>query len=138
MGYCMNLHDQKFLLKRSNSETALEALKELFRKYPHGPNNYGHFSWINTGKVLSANSLQEAIKACRWGLEANGGDNGDFDIIEFLGEKLGDDELIFSAIAPYVKDDSYIEMQGEDGTIWKWVFKGGKVKEKTAKVVYED
>jgi hypothetical protein len=138
MGYSMSLQDQKFLLKRSDAAKALEALKELFRKHPNGPNNYGHFSWIETKDVLSANSLQKAMRACRWGLETNGGDDGDFDIIEFDGEKLGDDELIFSAIAPFVKDDSFVEMRGEDGSIWKWVFKDGKVKEKTGKVVFED
>lgn len=137
MSYCMSLRSQNFFLKRDDSDKVLAALKELFREHPDSPSGFGKFSWINTNVVLSAKTLQEAMNECRWEFQTNGGDNGDFDVIEFNGEKLGEDELIFSAIAPFVKDGSFIEMEGEDGSLWKWIFNDGKVKEKMAKIVYE-
>jgi hypothetical protein len=45
--------------------------------------------------------------------------------LEFTGEKLGDDTKLFNCIAQFVEDDSYIEMVGEDGDVWRWVFKNG-------------
>lgn len=54
--------------------------------------------------------------------------------IEFIGEKLYDDFSIFQAIAPYVKDGSYIEMMGEDGEQWRWVFQDGECQEIKATV----
>ena len=56
--------------------------------------------------------------------------------IYFEGEKYGDDDLIFNAIAPYVEDGSYIQMNGEDGAIWRWVFENGKCVEKQATITF--
>ena len=52
---------------------------------------------------------------------------------DFYGEKLGDDEIFLSALAPYVEDGSYLEFEGEDGYSWRWSFKNGKLVEKTIK-----
>jgi hypothetical protein len=40
------------------------------------------------------------------------------------------------AIAPYVEENSYIEMVGEDGDRWRWVFKNGKCEEKYPEVIW--
>jgi len=34
-----------------------------------------------------------------------------------------------NVIAPYVKEHSYIEMVGEENTMWRWVFANGKLQE---------
>lgn len=39
--------------------------------------------------------------------------------------KSGQEELFLNAIAPLVKEGSYIGWQGEDGEMWVNVFKGG-------------
>ena len=64
-------------------------------------------------------------------------ENGNIFELNFAGEKLGDDEILFQAIAPFVKKDSYIEMQGECGLIWRWSFDGKTMKEKTANIMFE-
>ena len=56
--------------------------------------------------------------------------------IYFDGEKLGDDAILFEAIAPYVKKGSFIEMNGEDGCIWQWQFNGKTCIEKAATVSF--
>lgn len=54
---------------------------------------------------------------------------GDIDFVSFEGEKLNEDYLFFDAIAPVVRDGSFIEMVGEDGDRWRWCFKDGKCHE---------
>lgn len=58
--------------------------------------------------------------------------------IEYLGEKLGDDLEMFQKIAPYVREGSFLEMRGEDGEQWRWIFRGGKCEEVRAKVSWEE
>jgi hypothetical protein len=54
---------------------------------------------------------------------------GNITNVNFEGEKLNEDYLMFDGIAPVVKDGSYIEMLGEDGDRWRWCFKDGKCHE---------
>ena len=56
----------------------------------------------------------------------------------FVGENYGDDKLLFDAIAPYVENDSYIQMHGEDGDLWRWIFKDEKFKQVSAKITFEE
>ena len=45
--------------------------------------------------------------------------------IDYLsGEKIGNDFDVFRLIAPYI-NDGYIEILGEDGAKWRWIFKDG-------------
>lgn len=56
----------------------------------------------------------------------------------FEGEKLGDDEHLWSSMASLVEPDSVIELSGEDGAHWKYSFKGNKFKETHGSVSYDD
>lgn len=47
--------------------------------------------------------------------------------IEYLEENYcGNEPSWLSIVAPYVEEGSYIEFVGEDGDIWRLVFKDGK------------
>jgi len=54
-----------------------------------------------------------------------------------LSEKLGQEEMLWLAMAPVVQDGSYIDLRGEDDAMWRWCFEKGKMLEKQAKVTYE-
>ena len=54
--------------------------------------------------------------------------------ISFTGESFANDIELFSVIAPYVEKDSFIEMCGAEGEIWRWVFDGLTCEEKKAKM----
>lgn len=43
--------------------------------------------------------------------------------------KQGDEAGWMERIAPYVDSGSYIQVHGEDGDLWRWVFKDGKFHE---------
>lgn len=82
--------------------------------------------------------FQTLIKALEaWRYEANQ-TSGDVLIEEFTGEKYGDDKTLFTALAPFIQDGSFITFRGEDDKHWKWVFKDGVMKEFYGKIVYED
>ena len=140
MGYCMDQRAADFTIKSENKGKALEAIKGLATqtKRMGGGSSRGErwFSWVTTKEFVEAGTLLEAISAWRW--EANESENGDITDIYFHGEKLGDDTIFLEAIAPYVEAGSYIEMQGEDGSIWRWVFDGRGVVEQAAKIVWEN
>lgn len=55
----------------------------------------------------------------------------------FEGSKLGDDEQLFAALAPFVKSGALIECRGEDGAHWRYVFENGEMKEQEAIVRWE-
>ena len=84
----------------------------------------------NVGRVMAATR--------NYAYEFEFDDDGNITEIDFTGDKLDDDLKMFQKIAPYVRDGSVIEMEGEDGAQWKWVFQDGKCKQKKAKLVWED
>jgi hypothetical protein len=58
--------------------------------------------------------------------------------ILFDGDRMPTDiEAFLESIAPFVSPDSYIEMEGEDGSIWRWVFDGKTYKEQQGKISFE-
>jgi hypothetical protein len=58
--------------------------------------------------------------------------------IHFEGEKIGQEDLLFEAIAPWVRDGSYIEMSGEDDAMWRWFFHAGECHEVTPTIIWEE
>lgn len=131
MGYCIKMTNSNFAIKKENFEKALKNLKDIFTPenmtcYDSiGGKRYFHFRWVNTETVLESEELGEALEEIRYTPEYN--ENGDICDVEFTGEKYGDEEIFFKALAPYIESGSYLCFEGEDGDIWKWVFEDGKV-----------
>ena len=132
MGYCMTQRDSNFAIKAEDKEKALEAIKELAGKETIHDGSGKHFSWVETERFVNASTLKEAMDEWRW--EIGEDEEGNVLDIYFSGEKLGNDEILFNAIAPYVKEGSYIEMSGEDGSLWRWSFDGKSCVEKGAQI----
>jgi len=129
MGYYMDLVDSNFWIKKENEEKALNAIKEAVAD---GRVN----SWINKEFVEKANDLQDAFLACRWDIEKYDDNNGYGDLY-FDGEKLGNDYEFFCAIAPYVGNNCYVQIRGEDGEMWRWVFRDGKCHEIYPTIIWD-
>ena len=123
MGYCMQQVDSMFTIKAENVEKALEAIKKLTAGY----------AWVSPD-VVNATTLCNAMWAWRWEIVM---DNNDVIGISFNGEKLGDDEILFNAIAPYVEAGSFIQMSGEEGMMWRWSFDGKECREQQAVISWE-
>ena len=131
MGYYMDQMESDFKIKKENFSAALVAIKALAEQLEEkasggsfGPNRIERwFSWVVTSEFVDAKTLVDAIKAWRWQAQLNS--DGDISALYFEGEKLGDDEVLFDALAPFVEDGSYIQMSGEEDAMWRWVFKNG-------------
>jgi hypothetical protein len=129
MGYCVEQKESVFQMKAENKPKALEAIKAI--------------DGIETWKYcdlsfLKDNTLEEALNTLCWDTTNYLDDEGNITDIYYEGEKLDDYILpIFNAIAPFVEADSFIEMMGEDGTIWRWVFNGKTCEEKYPKITWE-
>lgn len=128
MGYYISQMESEFEMKKENADKALEALKNLLQEKKQ-------IGWSRYEKVKNCKTLEDAMNECLWTLDTN--DNGDYDDILFEGEKSGSDEVILSAIAPFVENNSYIQMMGEDGEIWRWIFVNGELMEKYATITFE-
>jgi len=137
MGYSMTQQDSNFTIRQQHHKTALAAIKKLItdgcKEGVMCRTSTPHYSWVSSSEVLKAVTLVEALEAFRW-QPTDRNENGDILGIDFEGEKLGEDAVLFKVIAPYVDDGSYIEMQGEDGDQWRWCFDNGTMKEKHATV----
>ena len=116
MGYCMQQRGQQFKIKAENKDNAFQAIRNIPQKDEHG------YSWVDNN-YKNRESLEEALSDWRWQIEEDP-NAGDICNIYFEGEKLGDDEILFDAIAPFVEAGSYVEMDGENGDMWRWEFDG--------------
>jgi hypothetical protein len=143
MGYYMKQRDAKFKMKAENLKDALAAIKKLADNTSEmsGGSSTGEkwFAWVGTEEFLKAKTFAEAMEEWRWTVDQTD-DDLEWDVYDifFNGEKLGDDLVLFEAIAPYVEKDSFIIMDGEDGEVWKWKFDGKTVKEYAGKTVFAD
>lgn len=136
MGYRMSVMECNFALKKENHADALEAIKSLAGKETIHDSSGGHFSWVDTKDFLDARHIENALEAWRW--EAEFDPDGNINRLCFVGEKLGDCELVFNAIAPYVEENSYIQMLGEDGFQWRWVFSKDGVREVAGETTFPE
>ena len=129
----MEQRDASFKIKKENFDKALLAIKELVNQAEkmRGGRDY---SWVINSNLVNARTVWEAMDEWRWETEMYGEDIGN---IYFVGEKIGDDKVLFDAIAPFVEDGSFIEMQGEDGALWRWLFNDGKCTEQYAKIDWD-
>lgn len=143
MGYCMLMREADFEIPAEKTADALAAVKSLDPKldgatggrFGPGAPEQRWFAWVDTEEYKNAKTLEEALLAWRWELISDA--DGNYCDIIFGGEKLGDDMVLFEALAPYVKPGSYIEMAGEDNALWRWVFDGKTMREISPTLIWE-
>ncbi len=126
MGYCMTQRDTSFRIRANKVNEALKAVQSLHGKETISDGNGRHFYWVSN-TFWKRDSLPAILKEWRW--EITFDECGDVENMAFAGEKIGDEMKLFGAIAPFVEKGSFIEMDGEDGCMWRWVFDGMTCKE---------
>ena len=145
----INQIDSYFNMKKETFDDALKVTKALLTdesKEQYGTTGYvmqggevtsRHYGFVQEENVARANNFKDAAQAFRWDMWID--DAGDIYGTMFNGEKYTGSEITFlNAIAPYVREGSYIEMQGEEGERWKWYFDGKECTEHTAQILYPD
>ena len=136
MGYSIFMLQSDFFLAREHHHLALAAIRQIVHHDANSSKHKPHFAFIDEVALLQASTLQEMFEAWRWFSDED--DDGNITSLEFTGEKLGDDEYLFEAIASFVREGCYIQFAGENGKIWRWYFTGGKVQAQVGDVVYRN
>ena len=134
MGYFIDLKDQYFHIKAENVPLVLEEIRGMAkdvkmgggRSTINGRVTYS-FAWADTKIIKSAKSLDEAMEEFRY--TPNYDKKGDVDYLDYSESKIGDEEIMFRRIAPFVESGSYLEYEGEDGERWRWTFNNGEMDE---------
>jgi hypothetical protein len=123
MGYCMQQVDGSFFIASADAHKAVKAMQELGKER----------KWDFEFDKLDC--LPDILNEWCWELDV--AESGNIRGIQFTGEKSRDELDMFKAIAPFVKAGSFIEMRGEDGCMWRYVFDGTTCNEVYAKVSWE-
>lgn len=132
MGYVVEDKDCDFFIKKENIHNAHQALC-CYSKTKTEIKEY--LKWIDLDEIIYSKTLEEALEICDFEIVYD--EDGNICDIGWIGECLGDHDDILSVIAPYVEEDSYIHMYGDDGEHWRWCFKDNRCYIKTPKLVWE-
>lgn len=143
MGYYVSMDISNLTITKKNIAKALKAINALFEpatikkqgsggSYEGGKQTKWNYSWV-TFPDGGFKSLKDALN--EWRYETNELPNGDLEVDYFTGEKLGDDPVLWEALAKYLTDGA-IYCRGEDGALWCWEIKNGKFKELDGTVTY--
>ena len=118
MGYCMKQQPKGhvFIAQERQAE-ALSAVINVLR-------NRADIMWVDVTQALLTQTLHAMLVG--WGWAPTMDKEGNIVDLRFQHEKMGDEKALFSALAPFVKNGSFIEMLGDDGDHWRWVFDGAR------------
>ena len=129
MGYCMVQTDCKFKIPAEHLENSIAAVMMATPAYP--------IDKVKLDESLSLVAKLNRIIEEGWCFSVIG-DGHNVIKVCFDGEKLHTETSTWmEAIAPFVENGSYIEMCGEDGDQWRWVFNNGTMKEIRPKTIWE-
>ena len=140
MGRSVTLIDQKFTISAANVPAAFAAVRAL---RPTQENSRGrvydesgalrscHFAWTHQEVLRSVTSLSDYIE--EWGYKSVEDETG-LRITESDVGKWGDDATLFTALAPFADEGSYLEYMEEGGERWRFIIRGGRLHTETATI----
>jgi hypothetical protein len=139
MGYYISLRYSNFYIERDRKEEALRLFKNNMLAYVDilgrgGSLTAKWFSWTDTAFLLAATTIEEVLDHFGWAPEHDDKEN----IIDlyFENEKIGQEDLLFKTIAPCVREGSFLDIDGEEGEMWRWYFDGTDMIEQLGTVSY--
>lgn len=143
MGYRIFVLETNFRASKENTEKMLATLKQLCVHQPTILLSGGkksakpvtrNFAFVDGKTVLKAKNIRDALSEWRWLPLMD--EEGNVEELDFLGEKLGDERILFEAIAPYVEAGSDIVVAGEDGKVWRWRFDGKQCQREEGRIIF--
>ena len=159
MGYCIEKEEGSIKIKKENMKGLLQRLSDYFAtgedlrwcdSFKIENILLDVFDFVNTPKkerceectgvdcedckYYNKFSISDIWEEClRYGIIE---EDEYYVIVDFYGEKLGDDDKFFKLIAPYC-EDGYFQFLGEDGTRFRYIIRDGLFYEKYATVSWE-
>jgi len=139
MGYFVQLIDADFGVPETTEVLAAihrmdTDWHELKRGGSYGPNGREHswFSWMPG--LQSLHTVQDVFEALGFEVYVKDGKvylNG-------YDNKTGQEELFLAAVAPFVDDDSFTSWRGEDGELYGYKVRDGRLVSQQAYMVWEE
>lgn len=139
MGYWIEQTDCRVRMRAADKAAALEAMYRMWdpgRELDmtggrwHGQERtFAWYAWTDHARWRSRGfaTFEDAISD--WDFFVLVDDDGDIVDLCSRDTKLGQQELVLAAIAPWVEAGSHLDFEGEDGYRWRWEFDGGSVRE---------
>jgi hypothetical protein len=125
VGYSVWQRSSSVFIDGKDADAALAAIRALHGRETAGCEGAKHFSFVRPD-FRQATSLADVLAEWRWDVRELAPD-GSVVNLDFLGQSLGDEDLLFATLAPFVRSGSYVEMVGETGIVWRWVCRNGAV-----------
>ena len=136
MGYSIYQIQSSFVIRCANFLGALEAIKSLKGQETTGCTGDLHFMYVDNS-YINCLTLEEILAKWRWQVEELN-EAGDIISISFIGENYGDEDLLFSTLAPFVESNSFVSMVGEDGVVWRWFFNQHKFVKQYGRILFDN
>jgi hypothetical protein len=133
MGYYVSITEAKFSIPANKIEEAL-ATSLTCEGIQNSPTYY--VSQIEHYEYLPPLIKLFMLVKKTWSFNLIIKDNSVVDIY-FEAEKWHGNDVWFKAVASCIDAGSFVEMTGEDGEKWRYVFDGQYVVEKRPKVIWE-
>lgn len=129
MGYYVHLRSAEFVIPRTDE--VFQVLKDLNKRddlksggaYGPGGKTESWFSWMPTDWDKTCTNAQEVFELLGFTVDPE----ADYFSLEFYDSKTGDEFEFVKAVAPYVRDGSYMEWIGEDYNEEVWVVRKGEL-----------
>ncbi|MAH47424.1 hypothetical protein CMI37_16490 [Candidatus Pacearchaeota archaeon] len=146
MGYSVTVECEGVCVPSTRVRKALSAIKELMLD-----ELTSDYSWVDRAEALKAVKHENLVAALRaWRYEAEEGDLPSpveqlahpdqvfrsVNVYYFSGEKWGDDEDLWRALAPFLQSGGVITFYGEDRAAWRYLFEHGKMTEQHGEYVF--
>ena len=155
MGYCIGKEEGSIKIKKENMKGLLQRLSEYFAtgedlrwcdSFKFDDIDLTRFN-VDDESIVEEHSWNEDYEdnddkfsisqiweeCLRYGIIE---EDESYVIVDFYGEKLGDDDKFFKLIAPYC-EDGYFQFLGEDGDRFRYIIRDGLFYEKYATVSWE-
>jgi hypothetical protein len=143
MGYSVSLIKGEVVIAASSADAALAAIRDLDRrddlKTGWSRDDQGverrHWAFTLPARIEASQTLGDILRAFRFEpmMEPDGERYG----VEFVGENLGDDLHLWTALAPFVEPGGEMIWLGEDDALSRWYFDGEALKVSRGRMVFD-
>lgn len=143
MGYYVSINEADFTIPAENLDEAYKVMCELNKhdglktggcwggstSIPEGSKSVSTrpdkwFAWMPWNYDEVCTSAEEILKELGFECELNA--DGSLSIV-YYDSKTGSEEHFLKALAPLVKEGSYIIWNGEEGAMWRHLVKNGEL-----------
>jgi hypothetical protein len=154
MGYNVTTIGVDLTIPADKLDDAVKALKELNQRDDlktggaWGPIKDGEgnvigngqiecwFAWMDSDYDKKLHTVPDIMNAVGF-TDSEILADGSFEL-GWYDSKTGGEEHFLRALAPFVNEGSHVDFEGEDGTYWRYLFKGGEMRTQTGTITYTD